>query len=58
MDSTNLAPYDNYQLQFESVLGGSWSNLTGGLFSIPGQTNSQFYLLNNTNGYFRLQHLP
>ena len=58
VDSANLSPYDNYQLQFESALGGGWSNLSNGLFTPPGLTNSQFYLINNTNGFFRLQHLP
>jgi hypothetical protein len=58
VDSTNLSPYDNYQLQFVPALGSPWSNLTGGLFSPPGLTNSQYYLITNGNTFFRLQHLP
>jgi Concanavalin A-like lectin/glucanases superfamily/Immunoglobulin domain len=58
LNSSSLAPYDNYQIQFESDLTGTWGNLNGGLFSPTAQTNSQYIFITNGAGFFRLQYLP
>jgi hypothetical protein len=58
LDSTNLAPYDNYQVQFTSGLGATWSNWNGGLFSSTSATNSQYLFIPNGVGFFRLQYVP
>ncbi len=58
LDSASLAPYDNYQIQFKPVLGGAWGNWNGGLFSPTGVTNSQYLLVTNGAGFFRLQYVP
>jgi hypothetical protein len=58
VDSTNLAPYENYQVQCKSGLGGTWGNWDGGLFSSTGVTNSQFLFITNRVGFFRLQYVP
>ena len=58
LNSSSLAPYDNYQIQFESDLTGTWGNLNGGLFSPTAQTNFQFIFITNGIGFFRLQYLP
>jgi Concanavalin A-like lectin/glucanases superfamily/Immunoglobulin domain len=58
LNSSSLAPYDNYQVQFESDLTGTWGNLAGGLFIPIAQTNSQFIVITNGIGFFRLQYLP
>jgi hypothetical protein len=58
LNSSSLAPYDNYQVQFESDLTGTWGNLNGGLFSPTAQTNSQYIFITNGIGFFRLQYLP
>ena len=56
VDSASLAPYDNYQLQFQQ-LGGTWGNWNG-LFSPTDVTNSQYIFITNGTGFFRLQHSP
>jgi hypothetical protein len=58
VDSANLAPYDNYQIQFKSDLGGAWANWNGGLFSPTAATNSQYLFITNGVGFFRLQYVP
>jgi Concanavalin A-like lectin/glucanases superfamily len=58
LDSTKLSPYDNYQIQFEPVLAGAWSNWDGGLFSPTAVTNSQYLFITNSVGFFRLQYVP
>jgi len=58
VDSANLAPYDNYQIQFEPDLGGTWGNWNGGLFSPTAVTNSQYLFITNGVGFFRLQYVP
>jgi len=58
LDSARLAPYDNYQIQFQPLIGGSWENWTGGLFTQTGVTNSQMLFLTNTPVFFRLQYVP
>ena len=58
VDSTNLAPYDNYQVQFQPAVGGAWGNWAGGLFSPTGVTNSQYLFITNGAGFFRLQYVP
>ena len=58
VDSASLAPYDNYQIQFMPVLGGTWENWNGGLFAPTDVTNSQFLFITNGVGFFRLQYVP
>jgi len=58
VDATNLAPYNNYQIQFKPNLGGTWGNWNGGLFSPTGVTSSQNVFITNGVGFFRLQYVP
>jgi hypothetical protein len=58
VDSESLAPYDNYQIQFKSDLGGAWGNWNGGLFTPNDVTNSQYLFITNGVGFFRLQYVP
>ncbi len=58
LDSTNLAPYDNYQVQYKSELAGAWGNWSGGPFNPNGATNSQYLFITNPATFFRLQYLP
>jgi hypothetical protein len=58
VDSANLAPYDNYQIQFKPDMMAGWMNWDGGLFSPTAVTNSQFLFITNTTGFFRLQYMP
>ncbi|MGO8925786.1 MAG: LamG domain-containing protein [Limisphaerales bacterium] len=58
VDSANLAPYENYQIQFKPDLGGTWGNWNGGLFSPTGLANSQYLLITNGAGFFRLEYVP
>jgi len=58
VNSSHLAPYDNYQIQFTPTIGGRWGNWNGGLFTTTDVTNSQFLFITNGTGFFRLQYLP
>jgi len=58
LDSANLAPYDNYQIQFKPDIGGAWENWDGGLFSPTDVTNSQYLFITNGVGFFRLRYVP
>jgi hypothetical protein len=58
INSSNLAPYDNYQIQFTSAIGGMWGDWNGGLFTPTDVTNSQFLFITNGTSYFRLQYVP
>jgi hypothetical protein len=58
VDSANLAPYNNYQIQFKPDLGGTWGNWNDGLFSPTDMTNSQYLFITNGTGFFRLQYVP
>jgi hypothetical protein len=58
LNSTNLAPYDNYQIQFTLALGGTWTDWSGGLFTPTEVTNSQYLFATNATGFFRLQYVP
>jgi hypothetical protein len=58
IDSSGLAPYDNYRIQFRSDFGTLWGNLSGGLFSPSVTTNAQYIFLTNNVGFFRLQYVP
>ena len=58
LDSASLAPYDNYQIQFKTNLGGAWGNWNGGLFSPIDVTSSQYLFMTNDAGFFRLQYVP
>jgi hypothetical protein len=58
VDSANLVPYGNYQIQFKSDLGEASGNWHGGLFSPTDVTNSQYLFITNGVGFFRLQYVP
>jgi hypothetical protein len=58
VDSANLAPYENYQIQFTPFLGGPWTDWNGGLFYPTGVTNSQYLFITNDIGFFRMKHEP
>jgi hypothetical protein len=58
VDSANLAPYENYQIQFEPVITGVWGNWISGLFSPTDVTNSQYLFITNNAGFFRVQNVP
>ena len=56
--STNLAPYNNYQMQFKPAVGGAWGNWADGWFTPTDVTNSQYLFITNGAGFFRLQYVP
>jgi hypothetical protein len=58
LDSASLAPYENYQIQYKSDIGGAWENWNGGLFSPTDVTSSQYLFITNDVGYFSLQYVP
>lgn len=58
LDAADLVPYVNYQIQFTPDVAGGWMNWDGGLFSSTGATNSQFIIITNDTGIFRLQYAP
>jgi hypothetical protein len=58
INSSSLAPYDNYQIQFKADLNPIWGNLSGGLFNPPAAANVQYIFLTNNIGFFRLQYVP
>jgi hypothetical protein len=58
LDSANLAPYNNYQIQFTPTLGATWMSWNGGLFTPTDVTNSQYLFITNGTGFFRLQYVP
>lgn len=58
LDAANLAPYDDYQVQFTPAIGGTWEDWNGGLFSPTEATDSQYLAITNGAGFFRLQYVP
>ena len=58
INSSGLAPYDNYQIQFRPEINAVWSNLNDGLFVPSSTIDSQYVFLTNSAGYFRLQYVP
>ena len=58
VDSTHLAPYANYQIQFKPTMAQAWGNSRDGIFSPTAVTNSQYLFITNGTGFFRLQHVP
>ncbi|HEX4121724.1 MAG TPA: LamG domain-containing protein [Verrucomicrobiae bacterium] len=57
INSTDLAPYDNYQVQSAPSLGGPWSNWSGGPFIPTYVTNAQYLAVPNDTMFFRVQYL-
>ena len=58
LNSSSLAPYVNYQVQFKSNLTGIWGNWSNGLFTPIATTNAQYIFITNGSGFFRLQYVP
>ena len=58
VDTADLAPYNNYQIQFKPDLGEAWGNWNGGLFTPTDMINSQYLFITNGSGFFRVQHVP
>ncbi|MEI9866656.1 MAG: hypothetical protein WDN00_19310 [Limisphaerales bacterium] len=58
INSSGLAPYYNYQLQFKSNLSGAWGNWSGTPFIPIAETNYQNIFVTNNTGFFRLQFVP
>ena len=58
VDAAQLAPYDNYQIQFKPDLTAAWANWNGGLFSPTATTNSQYLFITNDVGFIRLLYVP
>jgi hypothetical protein len=57
LDLAHLSPYDNYQLQFTPVLGGTWTNL--GMPFTPTSTNNTQYISGvGESGFVRVKYLP
>jgi hypothetical protein len=56
--AADLAPYDNYQVQFTPALGAPWENWPGGLFVPTSATNTQYLIVTNTTAFFRLEYVP
>lgn len=57
LDCGGLSPYDNYSLEFEPQLGCPWSSWPG-LFTPTAPTNTQYVLVTNNVGFFRLLYVP
>jgi hypothetical protein len=58
LDSTNLAPYHHYQLQYKPGLAAPWEDWIGGLVSVTNAANSQYFLVTNPASFFRLKFEP
>lgn len=57
LDLNELSAYDNYLLQFEPQLAGPWTNWPG-LFVPTAITNTQYVIVSNSAGFFRLVYSP
>jgi hypothetical protein len=57
LDSSRLAPYENYQIQFKPTVGTAWNNWNDGMFIPTAATNSQYLFITNPTGFFRLRYL-
>jgi hypothetical protein len=53
----NLSPYDNYQLEFAPVVGGTWTNL-GAPFTPTATTNTQYANAIGNTGFLRVKYVP
>jgi hypothetical protein len=58
INSSFLAPYENYQLQVSVGLGGTWAPVAGGSFLSTNSSNAQLFFTTNGTSLFRLQYLP
>jgi hypothetical protein len=56
LDLTDLSPYDKYQLEFTSVLGGAWTSL-GTTFTSTSSTNAQYVSASASAGFFRVRYV-
>jgi hypothetical protein len=53
----NLSPYDNYQLQFTPLAGGTWTNID--LPFLPtSNLSTQEVVVSGNAGFFRVQYAP
>jgi hypothetical protein len=53
----SLSPYDNYQIEFTPVVGGSWNNL-GVPFTPTSATSTQYVNVSGNAGFFRVKYVP
>ena len=58
INSSSLAPYENYQIQFRPDFDTAWGDLSGGLFYPANEQSAQYIFLTNNTGYFQLKYLP
>jgi len=56
LDSSALAPYDKYQIEFKPAVDTAWGEWDGGLFIPTAATNSQRLFITNRTGFFRLRY--
>jgi hypothetical protein len=57
LDLGSLSPYENYQLEFASVIGGAWTNL-GIPFTPTSTSYTQYVNVSGNSGYFRVRYVP
>ncbi len=53
----NLAPYDNYQIQFAPVAGGTWTNL-GNPFTPTAAMDTEYVNTMGNLGFLRVKYVP
>jgi hypothetical protein len=53
----SLSPYDNYQLEFAPLAGGTWSN-SGALFTPTSSSTTLYVNVTGSAGFFRVRHVP
>lgn len=58
VNSSGLAPYDNYQLEYKPEIGAPWQNWSVGLLSSTNAFGSQYIVPTNSAGFFRLEYVP
>jgi hypothetical protein len=57
LECGSLSPYDNYQLEFTPLVGGTWNNL-GLPFTPTSATSIQSVNVSGNAGFFRLRYVP
>jgi len=57
LNLASLSPYDNYQLEFTPVPGGTWTNL-GSVFTPTAATDTQYVNTIGNVGFLRARYVP